>query len=355
MIISIVLWAMFSIIACAMCSFMEGVLLSVRITGLIEHQEVKGVRQLLAIKQKRIGDAISTILIINTLAATVGPGFVGAHAARVWGDLGIGITSAVLTVLLLFLSEIAPKTYATTHATDLAGPVGRLLSILMKILWPVLLVSRLIMRWMKSSEASAITRSGLARYISNVPSTGAIASSESHVISHMLFAHEVVLQDIQTPIDTVLSLDKDMPAHSLVETPDILSFARIPLHSGDSSTLLEYVNQREVLFALVKDRVKDRKLDFFAHPLPQLPDTLKINEAIEWLLGSGDSIGAVTADGISTGIVTLEDLFEALLGFAITDETEEVAQLRPAIVKIRKDRLDSLKERRDEWAAKGEP
>jgi CBS domain containing-hemolysin-like protein len=106
---------------------------------------------------------------------------------------------------------------------------------------------------------------------------------------------------------------------------------------------------------LVKDRVKDRKLDFFAHPLPQLPDTLKINEAIEWLLGSGDSIGAVTADWYQHWILTLEDLFEALLGFAITDETEEVAQLRPAIVKIRKDRLDSLKERRDEWAAKGEP
>ncbi len=345
---SIVLWALFSVALCGLCSVLEGVLLSVRVTALIERAHDKGAARLLAIKRGDIGDAISAILIVNTLAGTVGPGFVGAAAAKTWGDAGVGVASAVLTVLLLFCAEIGPKTYAATHAAALAGPVGRVLGVLMTALKPALFVSRLVTRWLAGAEGEAITRPGLARFIAHAPAAGVIAPGESRVISHMLFAHDVMLGDVVTPLADVVALDGALPARALAGRPEVRGFARIPLRDGDA--LPAYVDLREALYALLKD-AGDPPLSAFAHPLPQLPDSLRLGEAIERLLDSGHSMGAVT--GVA-GIVTLEDLFEALLGFAITDEAEDVARLRPAIARIRRERLLSLKARREAWASRSD-
>ena len=346
---TLVFWALFSIILSCICSILETVLFSTRTIALVERRAERGVGELIAIKQRRIGDAISAILIVNTIAGTIGPGFVGAEAARLWGTAAVGIASAVLTFLLLMVAEVAPKTFAATHAMELAAPTGRVLSIALKVLAPCLLVTRIVTRWMTGKDDAGLTRVGLARLIAYAPAQGTLTPGESEVLAHILFAHRVTLAEIRTPIDLVVSADADAPASTLLEREDIAAFARIPLYQGSERHIRSYVNQRSVLRALLKGTDAERALSTFSHALPQIPEESSIGRAIESLLDAREPIGAVVTEMEAVGIVTLEDLFEALLGFDITDEAEAVAQLRPEAETARRDRLDALRDRRGDW------
>jgi Mg2+/Co2+ transporter CorB len=86
---------------------------------------------LLHIKQERIDDAISAILTLNTIANTIGATLAGAQATVVFGDAWVGIFSGVLTLLVLVVAEIIPKTIGATYAGFLIGFVARVTSALM--------------------------------------------------------------------------------------------------------------------------------------------------------------------------------------------------------------------------------
>lgn len=348
----LLVWALFSIFLCGICSLLETVLYSTRLIALVERREERGVAALIAIKQKRIGDAISAILIVNTIAATVGPGFVGAEAVRIWGSTAVGVASAVLTFLMLILAEVGPKTFAATHAMELAAPTGRVLSVLLKILAPCLVVTRMVTRWMTGKDDGGMTRLGLARLISYAPAQGTLTAGESDLLAHILFAHHVSVAQVRTPIEFVVSADANAPVSSLLEREEAAAFARIPLYQGDDRHIGAYVNQRSLLRALVKKEIgADQPLSSFGQPLPPIPQETGIGGAIEVLLDAREPIGAVMAGKEAVGIVTLEDLFEGLLGFDITDEADVVTRLRPDAETARRDRLHALRGQRGKWAS----
>lgn len=346
----LIFWAMASISLCCVCSILETVLYSTRLFTLAERRNERGIAELLTIKQKHIGDAISAILIVNTIAATIGPGFVGAEAARLWGTTAVGVVSAILTFLMLILAEVAPKTFAATHAMELAAPTGRVLSIVLKVLAPCLVATRMVTRWITGKEDGGMTRVGLARLIAYAPAQGALSLPESEVLTHILFAHRVTLAEVRTPLNLVVSAEASAPISTFLERDDLAAFARIPLYREDARRITAYVNQRSLLRALLKGADATQALADFGQPLPQIPEDTSVEAAIETLLAARESIGAVVAGETAVGIVTLEDLFEAFLGVDITDEAERVAQLRPDAEMARRKRLDALRGRRGRWA-----
>ncbi|HQS44928.1 CNNM domain-containing protein [Reyranella sp.] len=347
---TVVFWALFSILLCGACSIVETVLYSTRTIALVERLNERGIAELIAIKQKRLGDAISAILIVNTIAGTIGAGFVGAEAARIWGSSAVGVASAVLTFLMLILAEVGPKTFAATHAMELAAPAGRVLSVALKVLAPCLIVTRIVTRWMTGKDDAGLTRVGLARLISNAPAQGTLTAAESEVLAHILFAHRVTLSEIRTPIELVVSAAANAPASTLLDRKDVAAFARIPLWQESKRHIPTYVNQRSALRALLQGADAGHVLSTFSHALPQIPEESSIGRAIDLLLHAQESIGAVVADGEAVGIVTLEDLFEALLGFDITDEADAVTGMRSEAETARRHRLQALWGRRGKWA-----
>ncbi len=347
---TLLFWVLFSVIVSGACSIFETVLLSARPMHLLEKRNQSGVSLFLEIKEERIGDAISAILTVNTVACTVGPGFVGAEAARIWGDPAVAIASAVLTFLLLILSEIGPKTYAATHAEDLAGVTGRTLRPLLWLLAPVLAITRWLTRWLSGDSKGYVTRNSLARIIAHAPSQGALSHGESDVLSHILFAHQITLADAHTPLAFVVALPEAAAAAALLDDGADLHFARIPIYGDNPEHLSGYINQREVLREALRDSsIRRKPLSAFGHALPKLEDSLPVGQAIAKLLDAREPIGAVVKNGEVVGITTLEDLFEALLGVDITDEAEEVAAQRSEADMRRRDRIRRLRNRRRQW------
>ncbi len=128
-----------------LCSLLEAILLSTP-TSFITMKEVQGARgaELLKEQKTNIDRPISAILSLNTVAHTIGAAGVGAEAVKVFGEEYFGIISAVLTILILVLSEIIPKTIGATYWRQLALPATKIIQGMIFICYPLVRLSELL-------------------------------------------------------------------------------------------------------------------------------------------------------------------------------------------------------------------
>lgn len=347
----LLLWISLAVIVSHFCSLLETTLFSVRLSALLERrtQGNAGAALLLAIKQERIDDAIAAILILNTLAITVGSTLAGAQAARLFGEARVGWLSATLTVLLLVVSEIIPKSLAARYAGRLSGFVGHALSALMTVTTPALVLTRTLIRLLARRPRERLTRREFALLVDAAPREGAISLAESALIENLIYSRDVTVQDVMTSASHILMMEADQTVADLLAMPGIDAFSRIPLYRNDRRHVVGYLSHREVLKAHAETSDSRRPLANFLRPIPILRETVPVAKAMEQILQQHEAI-ALVADrrGEVIGLVTIEDLIEAILGMEITDEAEAVAALRPAVTQSRKRRAERLRRKRRE-------
>lgn len=339
---------------CGACSVLEATFLSVSLPELREQALAGkiGARQLLAIRRKRPADAISAILLVNTLAGMVGATFAGAAAETLWGPNSVVAVSAVMTLLLLFLSEIGPKTYAASHARPLADPVGRSLAGLLRLVGVLLPLFRAFTSLFAGKEAG-MTRRGLAAMIASAPDEGILSVEESELISHIVYMSGVTIEHLIVPLELTTLLAENSPLAAFLDDESIARYSRIPLYRGRRDYLVGYVAQRDALHSMVEDRGRVLTVGALARPLPSLSSDLSVQEAVRQLLASREAIASVSGGAAEIlGIITLEDLLETLIGLEITDEPAPADG--PGYDEGRRARLASLRRKRDRWQSMDE-
>lgn len=347
---SLLIWMLLAIVASHFCSLLETTLFAVRSSALMERRAAgsRGAARLLEIKRNRLDDAISAILILNTLAITVGSAFAGAQAAQVFGEARVGYVSAALTALLLFLSEIIPKSLAARYAGSLSGFVGHALTWQMRLLAPLLVLTRALIRLVARRPRERFTRREFTLLVgSTAPLEGAISRAESVLIGSLIDSGLLTLKEVMTPESFVFMMETQTTVGDLLAAPNADAFSRIPLYRGERRNVVGYVSHRKVLKVFAVESDRERRLETFLQPLPALRETTAVGQAVEQILQRREAIALVTGEhGRPVGIVTLEDLLEAILGMEITDEAEAVAHLRPAVAQLRKLRAEQRRRRR---------
>ena len=350
--IALAFWILLATVLCMTCSLLEATLLSVRMPKLLAaaRRGDTGAMRLAEIKRGRTSDAISAILTINTLAGTIGAGFAGVQAAHLFGDAAVGLVSVLLTVLLLLVAEIIPKTFAATHAMTLSGAVGNVLFYFLKVMAPVLFLTRAITSRLAGGDPEGLTRKELAVIIASAPDEGAISGSEAELLSSMVYAQNVTLEEVNTAADYVVMMDETMTVEAFIAAEEAASFSRIPLYRGSRSQVVGYVMQRDILRAAITKGAGKHKLSEFLRPMPPLRCDLNIRAATDRLLHARESMGAVVdRQDRFLGIVTIEDLLEALTGMDITDEPDDVAAQRETAETVRRKRVARLRRQTGRW------
>lgn len=221
---------------------------------------------------------------------------------------------------------------------------------LLKVMAPVLFLTRTITSRLSGGDPESLTRKELAVIIASAPDEGAISGSEAELLSSMVYAQNVTLKDVNTAADYVVMMDEAATVEKFVAEEDVASFSRIPLYRGSRSKVIGYVMQRDVLRAAIDTGSRQRKLGEFVRPMPPLRSDLTIRAATDRLLHARESMGAVVdrQDGF-LGIVTIEDLLEALTGIDITDEPDDVAAQRETAETVRRKRVARLRRQTGRW------
>ncbi|WP_218827522.1 CNNM domain-containing protein [Rubricoccus marinus] len=304
-----------------LCSVLEAVLLSVSpaYIGNLSATKPKAAERLKGLKAD-VERPLAAILSLNTVAHTIGAAGAGAEAAAYFGNEAIGIFSAVLTLGILVLSEIIPKTLGAVYWRGLAPLVSRVLPWLIWITIPLVWLSQGITKLIARGEKEgSVSREEIAALAQIGHEEGVFDKSESRILASLLRFNELKARDVMTPRTVTVAFDESTPLATVAEQK---TFSRLPLYTGSMDNVTGYVLRDEVLAAVaggegeVPASSLRRDVLSVAHDLP-LP------QVFEQLLDRQEHLAVVVGEyGGTAGVVTVEDVIETLLDVEIVDEVD---------------------------------
>ena len=260
---TIVVYMLIALALSFMCSVLEATILSTPMSFItsLEEQGVKGAKRLKSYKTD-IDRPISAILIINTIANTVGASLVGssaseyAEAAGYQHDMAVGIVSAVFTLLVLTCAEIIPKTIGSTYCRRLIIPASRVIHILIIITFPLVwLLERLTGLIADKSSQVSVSREEVSAIVNVGEEEGVIEKEEKRMIQNLLKLDEITAHEIMTPSVVVTMADSSMTVKELYDTEEYNHYSRIPIYDDDNEDYITgYVLRQTILEYLTEDK-----------------------------------------------------------------------------------------------------
>ncbi len=332
---ALILFFILAICISFLCSLWESVLLSITPSySQIQQKSGSGIGKRLQVFKQNIDRPLAAILTLNTIAHTVGAIGVGEQATKIWHEANPFITAflvpAVMTLAILVLSEIIPKTLGANYWKEFAPFTVISLTVIIILLWPAVWLSEKITRVLrKDKKGSVFSRSEFLALTEIGAQHGVIEHGESLLIRNMLKFKAIQVKDVMTPRVVVRSAPEDINIHDFFEQYQDIHFSRIPIYEGkNSEKVTGYVRKDELLLALVKKQDASSLKEFRRKILAVLPN-YPIPELLNNLLENREHIALVVDEfGGMCGIVTMEDLIETLLGLEIVDELDSVEDMQ---------------------------
>ncbi|MGC6512589.1 MAG: CNNM domain-containing protein [Parvibaculales bacterium] len=341
----LILYLLLAVLVSFFCSVAEAVLLSVR-PSYIAALEARGSRSAKKLKALcgNLDRPLAAILTANTIAHTVGAAGVGAQAAVVFGNHYLGLTSAVLTFLILVFSEIIPKTLGAVYWRQLAAPFAVLIDGLTRLLLPFVWLSERLTRLISRSGARDFTfsRDEFEAMAKIGAHEGLLESKEQTIVINLMRLHRLSVRDIMTPRPVVFSVPEKMTVKDFFTAHAGKPFSRIPVYADKEDDVTGYVLKIDLLTAQAKDQF-EQSLEQFRRSFHVVPDVLDASNIFDRLIHEKQQIALVLDEyGTMQGIVTMEDVMETLIGLEIMDESDKVEDMQLLAHKRWRERMKSM-------------
>lgn len=314
-----------------LCSILEAVLLSIT-PSYIESLKEQGKGDLSAnlnVLKKDIDKPLSAILSLNTIAHTIGAAGVGAQAAILWGDAYLGLVSGGLTLLILIFSEIVPKGIGARYWRSLASFAAKTLRILIWVTYPLVLMSQGITYLMSGNKTTVtVSRAEVSAMADIAHKEGIFHEKESKMLKNMIRLKTIKAEDVMTPRTVMFTMQEENPVIKLYENPDFNKFSRIPVYSENRDDITGFVHKTDVLTEMAEDH-QDKKLTAIKRDIIMVPTDMNLPQILDKFIESKEHIALVVDKyGGVSGLISMEDVFETVLGIEIVDEYDSVEDMQ---------------------------
>lgn len=334
------LYALLSIVFSFLCSIWEAVLLSIT-PSYVNSQLQAGTATGKKLDEFKtdIDRPLSAILTLNTIAHTVGAIGVGSAAGAMYGTKSIdvlglslsyeSIIAALMTLAILFLSEIIPKTIGASNWKKLAPSTVTAIGFLIFILTPFIWLSQLITKRFKGHQVKSVfSRADILAMTSASEESGTLKSNESTVIKNLLQLDDLTAQDVMTPRSVIVMADENMNLKSFQDKHLPIRFSRVPVYSDQTDHISGFVLKDEILQSLL-DGNGDITLKEIKRDIPMIKNSTSLTKIFDVFAKEKSHISVIVDNyGSLVGVLTMEDLLETILGFEITDETDSIEDLQ---------------------------
>ena len=312
------------------CSILESVLLSVTMPYVnVLEKEHPGAGRLLMAQKQDINKSIASILILNTIANTLGAAGVGAQAGAIFGSTVVFYVSGILTFAILFFSEIIPKTIGAIYWKKLAPVAAYIIRFFIIITYPIILMTLFVTRRIQKDGQgmNSLTKAELIESTLLSEGEGVIDEHEADVIENVLQLDDIKAGDILTPRSVVYALEENKSVREATEYDGIFQFSRMPVYSGSIDNITGIVLTKKVFQQAVKDdaiQIKEIKKEIF-----RVNENIPISKILDLFIKKKEHMFLVVDNyGQTEGIITLEDCIDTLLGVEIMDESDTVEDMR---------------------------
>jgi CBS domain containing-hemolysin-like protein len=327
-------WGLLALSLNFACSVLEAVLLSVTPSYIAAYETSDKARKrrigrLLREQKEHVDRPLAAVLAVGNFAQIGGAAGVGAQAQALWGNVGITIASAVLTLAMMIISELIPKTLAAVYWRGLAPASAGILRMLIWLTYPVVLLSQGVTRLLsRDKDATEVSREELGALAELGAKEGVLAQDESRRVQNLLRLRSLTASDVMTPRTVALMLPESLTVRVALEQVGDERFSRIPLYRRDVDDIIGYFLKTDLLMAAARDQF-ELKLTSLRRDLLQLPEKMPLPEVLDRMLKHHEHLALVVDDfGGTAGLITMEDVVETLLGAEILDETDAVQDLR---------------------------
>ncbi len=279
---------------------------------------------------------LSAILTLNTFAHTIGAAGVGAQAQKVWGNEYLSITSAVLTILILIFSEIIPKTLGASFWKKLAPFTARTLTVLVySPLYPFIILSKFVTKILNKQKGSAILSRAEFQAMAEIGvQEGIFKKEESQILMNLMKFNNIVVKSIMTPRTVVLSASEDTTVKDFFEKHEKIRVSRIPIFRENIDNISGYVLKDDLMQNMIENKW-EIQLKFLSRNIMVVNEKMPIIRLFYKLIQQKEHIAMVVGEyGEMSGIVTMEDVIETLLGTEIVDELDNIEDMQKQAMQI---------------------
>lgn len=330
-VVLLIVYILLALVFSFLCSVAESVLLSIT-PSYIEGKKEKRPKHaalLKRLKQDKVDRSLAAILTLNTIAHTVGAIGAGAKATIVFGSAWFGLFSAVMTLLILFLSEIVPKTIGAVYWSKLVEPIAFFVNTLILVLYPIVWISERLTRFIShGKEINIFSRDEFIAMAQVGVESGQILKKESRIIRNLFRFESLKVADIMTPRVVISAFAEDMKIIDLLKQITQTPFSRLPIYKTHLDDITGFVLKDDVLICTAQRRGHE-KLKALKREILAVPESVSLSALLERFLKDRQHIAIVVNEhGGTEGLVTLEDLIETLMGMEIMDETDDVKDMR---------------------------
>ena len=326
----VILYLLLALSVSFLCSVLEAVLLSTPVP-FITMKEQEGAKNAPLMKRLKqdIDKPISAILSLNTIAHTVGSAGVGAEAVKVFGEVYFGLISAILTILILVLSEIIPKTIGSYYWRQLAMPAASIIQVMIIVCYPLVWLSEWITQLVASKKQPlSVSREEVSAMVSVGTQEGVFDSSENQMIQNLFKLGSIHLYDIMTPRTVAITASEQTKLKEFYGNRMHRIYSRIPVYDENPDFITGFVLKQTVLEELAEDHF-NKQLKDIRRPILAYNEDALVSEVWEDMLKKKEHIAQVQNEyGCFLGIVTMEDIIETIIGREIVDESDTVVDMQ---------------------------
>ena len=310
------------------CSMVEAAILSLsslRVRILLE-QKRHGARDLLFLKEN-IHSAVVVIVLMNNSINIIGSIFVGQKALSLFGDKWLGVSSAVLTFLIVMLAEIIPKTIGEHYKVKISLGSAKILRFIIWFFRPLinilLIASNLFKRKSGIPRVTKVTEDEIRIMLKLGRDAGTVEVDEENLCNKVFKLNDVKAHHIMKNIGQIYALPS---GQSLIEAKDSIlnsQYSRIAAYENDVSNIVGVCQQRILLREIAKDNYDAKVKDFMTQPI-FVDENEKADDLLTKFQANHQHLFIVKdKDGKNIGIVSMEDVLEELFG-EIYDEKDKI-------------------------------
>jgi CBS domain containing-hemolysin-like protein len=331
-----------------LCSVLEAVLLSITPSYMEKlSSEKPGAGKSISRVKERLDESLSSILILNTFAHTMGAAGVGSQALQVFGPEWETLIAVLLTLAILYFSEIIPKTLGATFWRSLAIPAAFIISWLVKLVYPLVWLSTRLTKLFSSSSENEISRDEIIALASIGHREGILFTHENEYLANLLKLREVSTGQILTPRTVVHMLNENLTVKEALDNESTLRFTRIPVYAGSTDNVTGKVIRVD-LFNAERNGQGNIPVKDVAKKVIHVSEKLPVHNLLDMFIKHHMHLFIVEDEyGQTSGIVTLEDVIETLLGREIVDESDTVVDMQQLARAKYRERLRSLEQEQD--------